>query len=68
MLRKAKKLYVDATFDIVSEPFKQLFTIQVPLGDSHKTVPVVYALMPGKNTNDYLKIFEFLKVNLKLLI
>jgi hypothetical protein len=64
LLSKSENWYADGTFRVVPTLFYQLFTIQVQWEISHKTVPVVYVLMSGKTTEDYVEVFKFLKVNL----
>ena len=60
LLRVAKEWYVDATFKAVGAPFTQLWTIHVFLksGDCVKQVPLVFALMSGKYTDDYVAVLR----------
>lgn len=55
LLRQATTWYVDATFKIVNEPFKQLFTIHayISSGKSVKQVPLVFVLMSGRRKKHY---------------
>ena len=60
LLRVAKEWYVDGTFKAVGAPFTQLWTIHVFLksGDCVKQVPLVFALMSGKSTDDYVAVLR----------
>lgn len=54
---------MDGTFFVVREPFKQLFTISVFLKKNGflKQVPVAFALMSGKEIQDYTAVLTELK-------
>jgi len=64
LLGKCRTWYIDATFRVVSKPFKQLFSIhgfaQASKGGKQyvKQVPLIFVLMSGKKTSDYQAVFE----------
>ncbi len=54
-LAKAKTWYMDGTFKVVNEPFKQLFTIHALFKNYNgnvKQVPLMFVLMIRRNTKD----------------
>lgn len=58
LLSKAKTWYMDGTFRVVKAPFTQLWSINAFIvhEENVKQVPLVYALMSGKNKKDYRKV------------
>ncbi|XP_072030365.1 uncharacterized protein [Amphiura filiformis] len=68
-LDKDVRWYLDATFKVVNEPFKQLlgFNCFVKKAGQTKQVPLVFVLMTGRTTEDYKAMFaaiqELLPVN-----
>jgi hypothetical protein len=55
---KTKNWYCDGTFAVSPKLFKQLYTINVIVGN--KTLPMVYALLPNKSEASYSKMLTFL--------
>ena len=47
--------FCDGTFKVVSEPYKQLYTINafIRVGKAMKQVPLIYLLMPRRKRTDY---------------
>ncbi|KAL0868257.1 hypothetical protein ABMA27_007788 [Loxostege sticticalis] len=67
--KRNRRYFADGTFKSVPKPFYQLFTLHVDLcSDSKSTqiVPVVYALLPNKNQDTYLRLFNIMKSVLKI--
>lgn len=62
-LRKAKTWYIDGTFEVVREPFKQLFTIHafVRKDNNLKQVPLLYVLMSSRKAKHYAEVFQKIK-------
>ncbi|KAK3719185.1 hypothetical protein QZH41_020418 [Actinostola sp. cb2023] len=60
ILSRAKNWYVDATFKLCREPFKQLFTINafVRHEDYSKQVPLVYIIMSGRKKRHYVQVLQ----------
>ena len=52
---------LDGTFKISPVLFSQLYTIHVAVGNSSHVFPCVYALLSGKTTATYKRLFEILK-------
>jgi len=49
---------MDGTFRVVNKPWEQLFSIHafVKSGDKIKQIPLVFAIMSGKSTDDYYEV------------
>ena len=62
ILGKSTVWFVDGTFDVVNEPYKQLYSIHafVKSGDSIKQLPLVFMLMSRRQASDYESIFKLL--------
>lgn len=60
LLKRARSWFMDATFYVVSAPFKQLFSIHafVKHGTSRKQVPLVFAIMSARRASDYRAVLE----------
>ena len=60
MLRDAKRWYLDGTFFVVKPPFYQLFSIHAfnKNGDNTKQIPLVFAIMSGKRSDDYIAVLK----------
>ena len=59
LLNEQQKWAMDGTFDASPSLFQQLYTIHVSyLG---KTFPVLYALLPHKNEETYVRLFEAIR-------
>lgn len=58
LLQRAKRLYLDATFRVVSRPFYQLFSIHAFLKqeEAMKQVPLMYILMSKRRKQDYIAV------------
>jgi hypothetical protein len=57
-LMKHHEWYVDGTFEIAPDLFKQLFTIQIVVNGYN--LPLVYALLPNKKTETYQRMLDML--------
>ena len=66
VLSKAKRWYIDGTFHIVRKPFYQLLTVHcfIKKDGISKQVPLVYAVMSGKEKNDYVAVFRAIRAAL----
>ena len=58
LLKKAKTFYIDGTFKVVRQPFYQLLSIHsfVRCGDDMKQLPLLFAVMAGKTSEDYTQV------------
>jgi len=63
VMATAKAWYMDGTFSVVKEPFKQLYTIHVYIRSENniKQIPVAFILMSGKRKRDYVAVFRHLR-------
>jgi hypothetical protein len=61
-LAKSNHWYADGTFKVVTKLFNQLFTIHAL--NCQTVIPTIYALMPNRRTEIYIKVLEAIK-NLK---
>ena len=61
--RKAKRIAGDGTFHVVSFPAKQLLILScfVKKGKCMKQVPVLFAIMSGKETTNYISVLKAFK-------
>ena len=60
LLGKADVWYLDGTFDVIRDPYKQLYSIHafVKYGDSIKQFPMVFIMMSRRQTQDYVAVIE----------
>ena len=56
--------FVDGTFDVSPLLFRQLFTIHAII--SGRNIPLVYSLLPNKTTETYEKLYNMLKMSIKV--
>ncbi|XP_028408207.1 uncharacterized protein LOC114530782 [Dendronephthya gigantea] len=63
LLKQAKVWYMDATFKVVKDPFKQLFSIHafVRQNSDVKQIPLAFILMSGKKRRDYKHVLKAIK-------
>ena len=63
LLSRAKCWYADATFKVVREPFKQLFSVHafVKSDNASKQLPLVTCLMSRRKKKDYQSVFRAVK-------
>lgn len=62
-----KTFLVDGTFKSCSKQFHQLYTIHVDIGSTHQetnVIPVIYALLPNKKRNTYVRFIELVKTHI----
>ncbi|XP_061708746.1 uncharacterized protein LOC133518956 [Cydia pomonella] len=61
----------DGTFKITPQPFEQLFTIHMDVNSTEEQtniIPMLYALLPDKTTNTYLRLFNYLRNELGMCV
>lgn len=58
-LLKMKRAFADGTFDIVPQPFTQLFSIHAFVGGT--LIPFLYVFMSHKSKELYKQVFEWIK-------
>jgi hypothetical protein len=54
-------LYCDGTFESCPDPFAQIYFIMGQMGPGKKAVPCMFALLPDKDGQTYMKLWNFLK-------
>jgi hypothetical protein len=64
MLRRYPEWFIDGTFEICPKLFKQLFTFQIVVNGFN--LPLIYALLPNKQTETYKKLFQMVQFHLKI--
>lgn len=52
-------IYLDGTFDYCLNYFSQLFTLHIFINGHY--IPLVFCILPGKKTSDYINTFEIIK-------
>ena len=60
ILVRSSSIYVDGTFKIVPELFYQLYTVHA-VHPNGAVFPCIYALLPNKTTETYVRLFQKLK-------
>nr|XP_039261463.1 uncharacterized protein LOC120337663 [Styela clava] len=68
ILANSKVWYMDGTFDVVRDPYYQLFSIHafVRSGECTKQLPLVFVLMSRRRKCDYENVFKAIKTILHL--
>ncbi len=63
ILGRARQWFIDATFKVISRPFYQLFSIHafIRSGQCAKQVPLAFAIMSRRVTQDYVAVLEAVK-------
>jgi hypothetical protein len=71
-LRQVKgQFFGDSTFKSVPKPFYQFFSLHLDIGsdeDHTNIVPMIYALLPNKQKNTYIRLFDAIKTKLSVQI
>jgi hypothetical protein len=62
-LSKLRDWFGDGTFDIAPKMFTQLYTIHSLKG--HKTIPLLYAFLPNKKKETYIRLFKVVSTKIK---
>lgn len=63
-LRTSSQFFMDGTFKSCSKQFTQLYTVHADLGgrdDETNVVPVIFALLPNKKKETYVRLFRLIK-------
>lgn len=71
IMRTPGSYYADGTFKSAPKPFYQMFVLHMDLASDENTtniVPVIYALLPNKSEQTYMRLFSLIKENLQIQI
>ncbi|XP_018494218.1 uncharacterized protein LOC100906734, partial [Galendromus occidentalis] len=60
LLKTCGEWFLDGTFKVCPLIFHQMYSVLVKISGSHKTVPVVDSLMPGKTSRTYRRFLTIL--------
>lgn len=70
LLINYKNIFLDGTFAVCPEPFTQLVTIHCDIGSTTlytNIFPILYVLLPNKNTDTYRIMFQLIKSKVRQL-